>query len=466
VTDREVEQFAAFVASRLGCELEAAAPRMTEALERRAAARGVSPAEYVARLAQWGTADLEALSRELTVGETYFFRHGQQFAALLEHAVPERLAAHGGPIRILSAGCSTGEEPYSIAMAIRDAGFDPALVEIRAIDVNPDALRRAREGTYSAWALRETSELQKRRWFTPQRAGYALAHEIREAVRFEHANLVEEDPWGREHYDIVLCRNVMMYFTREAMARTLARIEQALRPGGFLFVGYAETLQHMAHGLETIQSHGTFYYRRGRAAPRPASTTPWFEQIEQSTARLRELSSATVPAPVAVPRGGHVTDALALIEREQFPEALARIEAADPGDPDAALVRAVLLLQARRADDAKVLCRELIGRGALRPAAHHVLSLCEDLTGDRDAAVASASTATELDPAFALAHLHLGILCRRDGNRDRARLELGHAARLIAHETERRVVLFGGGFKREALAALCRAELTALEVRP
>jgi chemotaxis protein methyltransferase CheR len=88
------------------------------------------------------------------------------------------------------------------------------------------------------------------------------------------------------------------------------------------------------------------------------------------------------------------------------------------------------------------------------------------MAGDRDAAVASASTATELDPAFALAHLHLGILCRREGNRDLARVELGHAARLIAHESDRRVVLFGGGFNRDALAALCRAELTALEARP
>jgi chemotaxis protein methyltransferase CheR len=455
----ELEQFAAFVASRLGCELEVGTPRMLEALERRAGARGVSPAEYVARLPQWGAADLEALSRELTVGETYFFRHAQQFSALLERAIPERLAARVLPIRILSAGCSTGEEPYSIAMAIRDAGFDPALFEIRAIDVNADALRRAREGTYSAWALRETSELQKRTWFTPERPGFALAREIRAAVRFEHANLVDDAAW--DPVDIVFCRNVMMYFTRDAMARTLARIEHALRPGGFLFVGYAETLQHMSHGLETIQSHGTFYYRRGSAPAKP--TTTWFEQIEQSTARLRELAAAVPAVPDAV-RAGHVADALLLIEREQFAEALACVEAED--DPDAMLVRAVLLLQARRADEATALCRELIGRGAHRAAAHHVLSLCEDVAGDRDAAVASASTATELDPAFALAHLHLGILCRRDGNRDRARVEIGHAARLIAHETDRRVILFGGGFTRDALAALCRAELTALEARP
>jgi chemotaxis protein methyltransferase CheR len=457
----ELEQFAAFVAGRLGCELDVAAPRMLDALERRAGARGVTPAEYVARLSQWGVADLEALSRELTVGETYFFRHQQQFSALLERAIPERLAARALPIRILSAGCSTGEEPYSIAMAIRDAGFDPALFEIRAIDVNADALRRARDGMYSAWALRETSELQKRAWFTPQRPGFALAREIRAAVRFEHANLVDGDL--RDPHDIVFCRNVMMYFTRDAMAGTLARIERALRPGGFLFVGYAETLQHMTHGLETIQSHGTFYYRRGSAPPKQMTTTPWFAQIEQSTARLRDLAAA-VPAVPDVVRSGQVADALMLIEREQFADALACVEA--DVDPDAVLVRAVLLLQARRADEATALCRELIGRGAHRAAAHHVLSLCEDVAGDRDAAVASASTATELDPAFALAHLHLGILCRRDGNRDRARVEIGHAARLIAHETDRRVILFGGGFTRDALAALCRAELTALEARP
>lgn len=452
-----VDELAAFVARRFGCELEAGTPRLHDALERRAAARGVSPDEYVARVA---ATDLEGLSRELTVGETYFFRHAQQFAALLEHALPERLAARNLPIRILSAGCSTGEEPYSIAMAIRDAGFDPALFEIRAIDVNPDALRRAREGTYSAWSLRETSDLQKRAWF--RAPGFTLAPEIRAAVRFDRANLVDDEPWARDHYDIVFCRNVLMYFTRDAMARTLARLEQALKPGGYLFVGYAETLQHMRHGLETIQSHGTFYYRRrGAAVARPMTSAAWFEQIEQSTARLREM---VVPEAPEVIRGEHVADALQLIAREQFAEALACVEGTH--DPEALLVRAVLLLHGGRADEAKALCRELIGRGAARAAAHHVLSLCEDMTGDRDAAVASASTATEIDPAFALAHLHLGILCRREGDRARARVELGHAARLIAHETDRHVLLFGGGFNRDALAALCRAELTALEARP
>ena len=125
-------------------------------------------------------------------------------------------------------------------MGIRRACLEPSAFEIAGADINPDALARARRGAYSAWALRETDAASRAAWFTQHKREYMLAPAIREAVCFAPRNLLDAELWPAGHYDVVLCRNVVMYFTAEAMERTIHRIAASQRPGGNQIIGFAE----------------------------------------------------------------------------------------------------------------------------------------------------------------------------------------------------------------------------------
>ncbi|MCW5808483.1 MAG: protein-glutamate O-methyltransferase, partial [Deltaproteobacteria bacterium] len=234
---------------------------------------------YLARLAAGDAAELGALAAELVVGETYFYRHVEQLRAFAEVVAPERAAARGGRIAVLSAGCATGEEPYTLAMMLHGA----VAADIAAVDVHPGALASAARGVYSSWALRAVPALVRERWFAPAGAAWSIAREIREAVAFHAGSILDEGPLlapGR--WDAIFCRNVTMYFTEPCARAVYQRFARALAPGGYLFLGHAETLRGRSEEFELCHSHGTFYYRRGESAAAPAPA-PWYDQIRDAS---------------------------------------------------------------------------------------------------------------------------------------------------------------------------------------
>ena len=444
----QVEQFRTAITNQLGLTFDDGKLRMLgEVLSRRARGHR-NQAAYLAHL---GTAELAALAEELTIGETYFFRNRAQFAAFSELVVPTRRQARiGAPLRVLSAACSSGEEPYSIAIAL--AGVHPA--SIRAVDVNPAALRRAEAARYSSWSLRQTSAELQRAWFRGEGRELVLDERIRIAVQFERRNLVVEDPelWQPESYDVVFCRNVLMYFSPEVARRVIDRIERALAPGGYLFLGHAETLRGLSHGFHLCHTHGTFYYQRREAT---AITVP-----EPAPPEPDPVPELPVYAPVATV--APLTGVLALLREERFSAALDALDALATGDRpdrDRLLVRSAILAHGGRFADAEAACRLVHAIDELDAGAHYVLALCRDGAGDRATAIEHDQTAAYLDPMFAMPRLHLGLLARRAGDRDTASRELQQALLLLPHEDTARLLLFGGGFTREALIALCRAEL-------
>ena len=167
-------------------------------------------------------------------------------------------------LRVLSAGCSSGEEPYSIAMVMRDTVANPSWhISIRAIDVNPAALERARRAEFTSWALRETPPDIQRASFRVDARRFVLDGSIRAMVRFEERNLTAEDPelWQPRSYDVMFCRNVLMYFTAEQMRAAVARMARSLAAGGYLFLGHAETLRGVSSEFHLCHTHETFYYQ-------------------------------------------------------------------------------------------------------------------------------------------------------------------------------------------------------------
>jgi chemotaxis protein methyltransferase CheR len=484
----ELTRFRAIVTQRLG--LLVAEPRMAEladTLGRRIAASGLSGAHYLDRLqAAANREELRALARELTVTETYFFRNGEQFKALAEVALPARLAAQpvGRPVRILSAGCASGEEPYSLAIAVREGPLRCAeRVAINAFDLNPAMLEKAARAQYSQWALREMPDALQARWFEPAAGMMQLVDAIRGAVVFEERNLAveDEDFWQSGRFDIVFCRNMLMYFSPEQAQAAVARLARALVPGGYLFLGHAETLRGLSGEFHLCHTHDTFYYCRRQdaiGAVAPAAAAPaldglaWTEAIRRASERIDVLAQASLAGRAAAPAAAAEPDlhgALDLHNRGQFDRTLAHLGALPPDqarDPDVMLLKAVSLSQRGQWRHAEAVCAELLERDELNAGAHYVLALCHEGTGNAQGALEHNQTAAYIDPGFAMPRLHMGLIARRLGEGARARRELGEALTLLQREDSSRLLLFGGGFPREALVALCRAELAACAGTP
>jgi chemotaxis protein methyltransferase CheR len=494
-----VERFRLLIARRLGLQFEDAKRAwLADLLVRHAESAPCDIPTYLARL-ECGAArdEIGALAQELTVSETYFFRNIEQFHALRECVATDRLRARAATrcLRILSAGCASGEEAYSIAMTLRDMLPDPSWeLVIHAIDLNPAMIRKAQCARYSSWALRETPIDMQQRWFRRDGSNLVLDDTIRAAVRFNERNLHDDDSewWPSDFYDVVFCRNVLMYFTPQGARSTVARIARALAPGCFLFLGHTDTLRGLSQDFHLRHTHGTFYYQRKNPRESAAAdaqpedtclsdvTSPmisrseegaddWVEAIGKAAERVRMLTAqAMLPSSRGTASSAgcdsHLGRVFDLFREERFADALGLVQALPPESaqaPDMLLLNAALLAHSGQFNPAEAACQRLLAIDPTNAGAHYVLALCCEAAGDQIGARGGHQRAVHLDPGFAMPRLHLGLLARRSGDLDAVRRELGQALLLLQREDASRLLLFGGGFNRDALLALCRAELCA-----
>jgi chemotaxis protein methyltransferase CheR len=228
---------------------------------------------------EWGARDLgelwsKCLSSEtvkasvidaLTINETSFFRmpaHFQALASLLPELASRRRAGilDRPRLRLWSAACSTGEEPYSLAMTVLAQNDRSYTAEILATDLCRQALAKAREGLYSDWRLENLPAGYRFAYFEPVEQGLRVKPAVRELLRFQPHNLKAPPPAGP--WDVIFCRNVMIYFDNDFREALLQRLYESLTPGGVLFVGEGETLHLVPHAFETHPLAGAVVYRR------------------------------------------------------------------------------------------------------------------------------------------------------------------------------------------------------------
>ncbi|MCB9727051.1 MAG: methyltransferase domain-containing protein [Deltaproteobacteria bacterium] len=497
----DVEGFRALVERRFGLRFDATKDDdLAELLRRRMEASGASGfGAYQRLLSDDATQDDETafLAEALTINETFFFRNADAFRALVEGVLPALIAAASPHrrLRILSAGCASGEEPYSLAMMLSEALPDLASwdVQIVAVDIDPAALAKAERARYSSWSLRATPEATRLRYFEEVGREFVVDPGIRQMVRFVRGNLTDDRAafWRAASHDLVFCRNVLMYFAPEHMADVITRAHRALRPGGYLFLGHAESLRGMNRGFHLCHTHDTFYYQKrtgaDAAAPGPRGTdsppaalppvgdssTSWVDAIQRASERIAALAhqptTASAPPPPSagarsLAAGGVLAPALEAMRQERFGDALALLSGLageTAADPDAMLMRAVLLTNSGRLDEARACCERLLALDEFNAGVHYVMALSCEHAGDVESALDHDQTAAYLDPGFAMPRLHMGLVARRAGDDTTARRELSHALALLAREDASRLLLFGGGFSRDTLSALCRAELRA-----
>jgi chemotaxis protein methyltransferase CheR len=214
--------------------------------------------------------ELSRLASLITNNETYFFRETHQFDMLIRHVLPPlKPSLRKRPLKVLCAGCSSGEEAYSLVIAFQNAGLEMAGItwEIDAHDMNPERIARGRQALYDQGSLRACDPETRRRYFTPLAGRYQLKDRHREGVRFFETNLVAPDrTLHLGMFDVILCRNMLIYFAQSAFDSIIDLFAQSLRPGGYLMLGHAESLLDRNTPFVPVLLEGGVVYRKLPAA--------------------------------------------------------------------------------------------------------------------------------------------------------------------------------------------------------
>ena len=261
-------------------------------IERRMRERGVasySAYHYELRSSQ-NAGELAQLIDEITTNETYFFRERRQLRALVTEIFPEAMLqdTRKGPITVWCAGCASGEEPYSIAILAQEAGMDPSRdLRVYASDISRRMLQRARQGTYREASFRETEAALRERYFEEKDGVWKVCDEIKKLVDFMHLNLMDRSKVALlGSMDVILCRNVLIYFDHESKRRVIETFEKKLRPGGHLLLGHSESLINLSTSLELRHLKNDLVYRK----PVPGLSTPdlWHAAASEAIASVEE----------------------------------------------------------------------------------------------------------------------------------------------------------------------------------
>lgn len=241
-------------------------PTLKEKISKRVTELGVSYWEYCGYLKR-SSLEWDILVELLTINETYFYREENQLNECCSSVLPlMREKNKDRPLRIWSAACSSGEEPYTLAMMIMETGkFSPGSVEIIATDINKKVLKKAEKGWYhhGSFAFRRIPENLLKKYFSVEDGGFQINASTRKMVQFQHLNLLDIDKVAQlGEIDVIFCRNVLIYFDQETTKRVIRTLHKNLTPGGYLFLGHAESITDMALGFQKVNSDKTFYYRK------------------------------------------------------------------------------------------------------------------------------------------------------------------------------------------------------------
>ena len=430
---------------------------------KRAAANGLGEAGYLALLQAVPdpAAEVEwaALEAEITIGETFFFRYAEQFAALSDVILPTLLRARAGSrrLRIWSAGCASGAEPYSVAILLHrllGAAIGDWSISILGTDISATALAAARRAEFGNWTLRSLSEADRRRDFIPVDGSDGRRWLLRPCystmVGFERQNLLAliepGAPPAAADFDLVLCRNVLIYFHPDRVQALIRRFGGSLAADGWLLLGHAEAGGFDPVGLRAVAIDRTVAWMRAEIptdASRPMPLGTPSPGGLPATARPRSraprspvaASSAAAPSPDRGPnRGPEPEPEDVVVERVR--------QLADRGDTDAALQ----------------LCREMLQRHPLSAPLFFYAAMLARALGRHDAAEADFRRAIYLCKSFVMAHYHLGLLLTETGRRDPGRRAIAEAARMAASRRIDEVLRCGDGMTAGQLRALTRLD--------
>jgi chemotaxis protein methyltransferase CheR len=448
-----VAQLAALVAESTGNLVPAARLGfLAEVAERRARAAGLpNTAEYVRALAagelprEW-----ESLVPLVTIKESYFFRAPQQFEVIERQVLPRLLRARAASrrLRIWSAACARGEEPATLAMLLAD---QPQLADwdwsILATDLDEEALAGARRGLYGERAVALVPPPLLARCFSRCGKLFELAPELRSRIDYRSLNLAHP-PFAlpADEYDLILLRNVLIYFGRPLQTWVMAHVTRLLSRRGVLFLGASETLWQIQDELEAVDLGSCYCYRHRRARPAaaPAPSTP------RPKAAAGEARPGSRPSRAAGSRPGGVAQPAAAGAPRRLPAADAADAAPSAGaaprlqSAQEMLLAAARELAANRMDAARRAVDGALAADPSEPAGHLLDGFLHDLGGSAEEAAAAYRAALYLDPSLFQPRLLLADCLLRLGQRGRAEHQYREVLAALEAGRERSAAIFDG----------------------
>jgi chemotaxis protein methyltransferase CheR len=402
------------------------------------------PAAYLS-LVRGDALAMDHLLDELTVGETHFMRDPDQMALVRRELLPalQRCRGGGAAPRVWSAGCATGEEAYSLAILIEEEGLDQGAV-VLGTDLSTAALEKARKGSYLDWSMRGVSAQFLQDYFRHAGHHRILVDRIRSMVRFERLNLVGQEDYataGAFAMDVILCRNVLIYFGRQTAGRIAARLYHCLAEGGVLLTAGADLRLGEYAPFEVEVTRVGLVYRRPCPAPRgprPAKLAP--AALPRILDHARKVADREEPAPK---------------------------KALPPAEPDlgrSAFDRVIEHANAKGAEEAERVAQAALRRHPLDAPLHYLraallLSLDHDQEAENEA-----QRALYLDPSLAVAHFLLGTILRKRGARPGALRAFRNVRDLCAARPADEEVPAGAGERVGALHTAASDEMERLAV--
>jgi chemotaxis protein methyltransferase WspC len=381
--------------------------------------------DYLAALTP---AELTQLIELVVVPESWMFRDPQAFQAALEFIQARSGSASSRPARILSIPCAGGEEPYSIAMAMFDAGVAREAFMIDAYDISPGCIARAQGGIYGRNAFRSSDLGFRDRYFTPiGDEEYQIGDQLRKQVRFKQGNLLTLDLTGLlGYYDVIFCRNLLIYFDKPTTKAAIGQLRALLSDDGLLFAGYAEVPSFCQHGYTPIRYPQAFGLKKETAAPeRPAVRAKPAHPAAQRKARVQPAAALPIPAvPASRPATGR--NAPAKPSTTAVPPS-----AHDAGDP---LEQARKLADQGRHKEADALCLAHLARAPDSAEAYFILGLLNEHAQKMNLAEDYWRRCIYLQPDHYEALCHLALLAEQQGDASAAATLKARAARIYKRQ--------------------------------
>jgi chemotaxis protein methyltransferase CheR len=442
--------------------------------------------------------EFKELMNLVTINETSFFRFPAQFDAFRDVVIPQLIESRPKDadkhFRVWSAGCSTGEEPYTIAMTLLDSALETLgyTSSVLGTDVSTQALNRAREAVYPPRSTTGVSKQVLQRWFEAVKSGHRPIERVRRLCDFHYHNLIKEPypPAFMSNWDVIFCRNVTIYFRLESTKRVVSNFYDALNPGGYLFIGHSETLTSVSDRFEPVEIGGVFLYRK------PMTKRGFtFDDIvakresgrpSRSRNRTGGASEAAEPAPTPRPRlyrrakeeaiaqpaaaakdvaesaAEIVIQAHASLERAQPAEALELADKAldkDPTNLEAQLVVAFAHADLGNLDTAVEQANKILKANPLAAPARYILGIIRQQQGDLDGALREFKRTLYTDRDFVLAHFAVANIQKQRGNLAEAKREYENTLRSLLAKPEGTWTAFLGGFKADLLIKTCERGL-------
>jgi chemotaxis protein methyltransferase WspC len=405
-------QIVALLRETVGLDVASVGAHSIErAANRRISANGLRDLSEYADLIRRSAGELQSLFEAVAIPETFFFRYPESFVGLGQ-IVGEKFLFGTQKVRVLSVPCSTGEEPYSIAITLLEAGLSLEKFHISAIDINAFSLATAKAGLFGSNSFRGSKIDFRNRYFQQSDSGFRICDDLRLSVRFEQANILEERfGIGADPYDFIFCRNLLIYFYPEAQDLVLRKLRQLLTADGLLFVGAAETSLLTQHCLSSVKLPMAFAFRKSEPGPSCSVPKPKPPKV-RSHAQSHPTEASRKPNPV--------------LPKKWAPEPPSQADSTK-GD----LAFAERLADQGQLRQAVKICEVSLREQGPSARAFHLLGLICDCSGDQPQASEFYRKALYLEPDHYDVLIHLALLKDKSGDSVAAEALKNRARRIL-----------------------------------